>query len=230
MRGSIWGLTLVLCVACGGRAASFEGGAGATHVGAAVAQNAGASGEDGASGAPEPSTPNYVPDQAVPFDHAYLADGSFENDNGFGWDACYSHTPGSLSWKHNSSSEGMIAIEFTPGSCNNCADAPSDSQLYLWFSTQPETAMSLYFDAANLNNAAPLGELRLQTTSGVCQTLRPLVSIPLADLALGPTWQARCIDLPAFNSDPALGVAVTGTTFDIGLDAFRLGPPCHALR
>jgi hypothetical protein len=205
--------------------------AGAANVSGASGAGAGAAntgGVSGVSGAPA-TTPEYVPDHAQPFDQTYVEDGSFESSNGHGWDTCYSDTPGVLSRPQNNASDGTRSFEFTSGSCPNCSyDGPSDSQVYSWFTQQPTTALSLYFDIINISNTPPLGELRLETTDKYCRPLRPLTVIQLSNLLLEPTWQTRCVDLAAFDSDPALGVAITGASFDVALDALRLGPPCHA--
>ncbi|MEO7033740.1 MAG: hypothetical protein ABI335_07970 [Polyangiaceae bacterium] len=161
------------------------------------------------------------------FDQAYFEDGSFEGNQGFGWDTCHSRTPAVVS-SRESAPEGMRSLEFSSAACEYCKDDnPSASQAYLWFKQQPSSALSLYFDVLNLSNSPPLGELRLESSDSQCETLRPLVTIALSNLALQPTWQTRCVDLPPFGPDFALGVAVAGTAFDVALDAFRLGPPCH---
>ncbi|MEO8902289.1 MAG: hypothetical protein ABI488_10320 [Polyangiaceae bacterium] len=237
MRGRYWSAIAGLCLACGGHAASLEtssgasGGASAERGGSDSTNSAGASAggvnAGGLGGASTPPLPNYVPDQAVPYDKAYFEDGSFE-ENGFGWDTCHTRTPAVVTLRE-SAPEGMLSLEFSSAACEYCKeDNPSASEAYLWFKQQPSSGLSLYFDVLNLSNSPPLGELRLETSNSQCMTLRPLLTIALSSLALQPTWQTRCVDLPAFGADYALGVAVTGAAFDVALDAFRLGPPCHA--
>jgi hypothetical protein len=87
--------------------------------------------------------------------------------------------------------------------------------------------MSLYFDIMNLDVAAPRGELRLEMTNSACVTQAPLATILLADLTPNQTWQTRCVDLPLLAPGAALGLAVTGASYDIALDSLRLGPQCH---
>ena len=200
----------------GGAGAETET-AGTTSVGAA-----------GAAGA----TPSFVPETPAPFDQAYLEDGSFEAYNGNGWDTCDTSTPGVLTRTHGNASQGGRAFEFSSGACPGCyrTNAPSTSQVYLWFTQTPPSAMGLYFDVLNLSNTTPLGELRLEATDLVCDPVRPLATITLSDLVLEHSWQTRCIDLPAFGPNEALGIAVAGASYDVALDALRFGPPCHVPR
>ena len=213
-------------VTAGGAGAGGATGIGGDAYGGGGVASSNAAG--GTAGAPV-TTSEYVPDHAQPFDQTYLEDGSFESSNGHGWDTCYSHIPAVVTRAQNEASDGTRSFEFTSGTCPNCSyDGPSNSQVYSWFTEQPTTALSLYFDVLSLSNAPPLGELRLETTDKFCRPLRPLTVVQLSDLLIEQTWQTRCVDLPAFGSDPALGIAVAGMSFDIALEALRLGPPCHA--
>jgi len=189
---------------------------------------AGTDGDDQA-GTPA-STSNYVPDRAAPFDQAYLEDGSFESNSGSGWDTCPTDTAALLNRTRGDASQGDRALEFSSGECAGCypPNAPSTSQVYLWFRQRPASALSLYFDVLNLSKEAPLGELSLETVDSACRPLQPLATVALSDLALAQSWQTRCVDLPAFGGNEDLGIAVTGASFDIALDALRFGPPCHA--
>jgi hypothetical protein len=56
-----------------------------------------------------------------------------------------------------------------------------------------------------------------------------LATIPLAQLQADPGWQTRCVTLTPKQPFSAFGPTLAGERFDIGLDAFRFGPPCHAL-
>lgn len=174
--------------------------------------------------------PNYVPTHDVPFDQTYLEDGSFESNQGFGYDTCATRTPASLEHITADASEGSRAFQFSSASCVGICSPnnPSDSQIYLWFTTRPSSAAAgLYFDVRNLSRAAPAGELRIAAVDSLCVSLRDLARAALSDLRLEQDFQTRCIDLPALKAEERLGLAVAGTSFQIALDALRIGPPCH---
>ncbi|MEO6598269.1 MAG: hypothetical protein ABIQ16_00240, partial [Polyangiaceae bacterium] len=174
----LWGAALGVSAACGGNAApnaagvgaagkmaADQPGAGTGGVGGGEFPAAGASGESGNG----PAQPGYVPAHDVPFDQAYLEDGSFEANQGFGFDTCPTRTPGSLTLA-NKGSEGDRFLQFDSGSCSGtCAlSNPSDSQIYLWFNAQPSSAMGLYFDVLNFGTEAPIGALTLAAVDQAC--------------------------------------------------------------
>ncbi|MEO6600021.1 MAG: hypothetical protein ABIQ16_09135 [Polyangiaceae bacterium] len=233
----LWGAAFGLSVACGGNAASTaatagsagkvaadQPGAGTGGVGLGDLPAAGAAGESGNG----PAQPDYVPAHDVPFDQAYFEDGSFEMNQGFGFDTCFTRTPGSVTQASNGS-EGESFVRFNSGPCTGTCNPgnPSDSQIYLWFNAQPSSAMGLYFDVLNFSAEPPIGALTLAAVDHLCVSVGQSAQAALSELALAPTWQTRCIDLPALNADEWLGITVSGASFQIGLDALRLGPPCR---
>jgi hypothetical protein len=63
-------------------------------------------------------------------------------------------------------------------------------------------------------------------TDGVCEKETLFADIPLDKLQLGAAWSTRCVNVVGTGAHAAIGVAVTGGTHHIGLDALRLGPAC----
>jgi hypothetical protein len=178
---------------------------------------------------------DYVPDVPVDYDGRYL-DGSFEQNQGFGWDTCHTRTPTRISVPETGASDGSRFVMFdsvgppTPWSPTN----PSASQLYMWFSAPPSAtaATGVYFDAKNVGGAGGVvtGVLRLYGTNAVCERESALAEIELDRLQLMPDWTTRCATITGLGAHAGIGLAMSGDTYQIGIDAFRLGPPCHASR
>jgi hypothetical protein len=182
------------------------------------------------SAPPDAPPPSYVPSAVFGYDGQYL-DGSFEGSPGFGWDMCFTRTPGVMTDKSSGGSQGPVFLTFQSGACAGvCSpDHPSSSQVYTWFSKNTNTseAMGLYFDVTNMAAIEPTGTLSFYGTDGVCEKETLFADIPLDKLQLGPGWSTRCVNVLGSGAHAAIGVAVTGGTHHIGLDALRLGPVCH---
>jgi hypothetical protein len=181
--------------------------------------------------APPDSPPDYVPSAPFAYDGQYL-DGSFERLLGFGWDRCFTKTPEVLTSMTTGGSHGSVYVSFESGGCSEaCApDNPSNSQVYAWFSRSTNTsqAMGLYFDVINLADSEPTGVLSFYGTDGVCEKETLFAEIPLDRLELGSGWSTRCVNVVGTGAHAAIGIAVSGGTHHIGIDALRLGRVCHA--
>ncbi len=221
---------------CGGDAskkgapdpASLGGGGAATGGGGAAAGGGGTTRAGAAGGGQERD--DHVPEEEFPYDSEYLEEGSFEAVPGFGWDTCYTKTPGKVRSRASSGSTGDRFLEIQSSSC----DAPcstshtSESQFYVWFveGKEPPRAAGLYLDLINLSApTASNGSFTAYAVDPGCQTLRPLIEVPLGDLSLTGDWSTRCFEV-ALEPDEWLGFAVAGSAFDLGLDGLRLGPSC----
>lgn len=213
-------LTALLTLGCGGRASESDSGE----------PPKGGGGQVPAGGGSGQVPQDYVPDSIAPFDDLHLDDGSFENGQGFGWDTCFTKTPGSLKMGELGASNGNYFLEFASSPCDGiCSPENSaDSQLYAWFGEgkQPTEPFGLYLDLINLDGASPDGRFVLYAVDLSCNTLRPLFDVPLSDFSLTRTWSTRCVE-PALEPGERLGLAVTGPRYHIGLDALRSGPTCH---
>jgi len=88
--------------------------------------------------------------------------------------------------------------------------------------------MTLYFDLKNLGETPPRGALQVYATDLACGNEELLTEVDLADLALSPDWSTRCITLPDLAGHDAIGLAFTGGSHHIALDAVRGGVACHA--
>lgn len=184
----------------------------------------------------------YVPDVALPYDGKYLAGGSFEDNQGHGWDTCYTKTrgqpPASIT---GGASDGDRYIQFESGACSGICgpDHPSTSQLYLWFdSFRPTTdPVGFYFSVLDVEAAAAvvggggadlMGTLEVYGVNSSCEEEVGLAAVALGDLGLEGTWQTRCVDVSGIASNSGVGLAVSGPgPFKVGLDGVGLGPPCH---
>jgi hypothetical protein len=226
-------LSGLLALGCGGRAANPDSGA---HKGGQAPVAGGGSapigGDDQApAGAGGHVTEDYVPVAPAPFNDMHLSDGSFEEAPGFGWDRCFTKTPGSVMQGEVDASNGDYFVELTTSTCRGtCSEAnASDSQLYVWFGEgkHPTAPAGLYLDLINLAEATPDGRFSLYAVDASCETLRPLFDLPLSALSLTRNWSTRCFDI-ALDPDEGLGLAVHGPQYHLGLDALRLGPACGA--
>ena len=186
---------------------------------------------DDSTAGPPGTAEDYVPDAPIAYDGHYL-DGSFESNQGTGWDTCHTRTPGKLSRAQSGGSDGSSYLTFESGSCDGTCAAtnPSASHLYTWFSTAPSATatMGLYFDVKNAGAADPSGVLRFYGTDLVCQQDSVLAEIDLARLKMSSGWTTRCVTISGPGADTAIGISVSGGAYKIGVDAIRLGAPCHA--
>ncbi len=173
---------------------------------------------------------DYTPSVVAPFNTENFDDGSFEQGPGFGWDRCYTRTPGAVIAVAQGGSEGSRFMELVTAPCEaTCASDPrSRSQLYLWFgeSGHPTEPSGIYVDFSNLDATPPSGKLQLFAVNSVCDAERQLLELPLEALMLRSSWSTRCFDA-SFASDESLGLAVVGPRYHLGIDGVRLGPPCH---
>lgn len=177
---------------------------------------------------------DYVPDVAIAYDARYL-DGSFEGNQGFGWDTCHTRTPGKITRTEIGGSAGSSHVTFeSAAACEGvCSPTnPSSSHLYTWFSGAPSATarMGLYFDVKNLSatGAAPTGVLRFYGTDLICEQDSVLAEIELGRLRMSSGWSTRCVTVTGPGADTAIGMSVSGGAHTVGIDALRLGPPCHA--
>ncbi len=177
---------------------------------------------------------DYVPDAPIAYDARYL-DGSFEGNQGFGWDTCHTRTPGKISRALTGGSEGTSHVTFEAATaCEGvCSPTnPSASHVYTWFSGAPSATarMGLYFDVKNLgaSGAVPTGMLRFYGTDLICQQDSVLAEIDLVRLQMTSGWSTRCVTVTGAGADTAIGMSVSDGAHAVGIDALRLGPPCHA--
>jgi hypothetical protein len=186
---------------------------------------------DDSTAGPPSTMEDYIPDAPMAYDAHYL-DGSFEGTQGNGWDTCHTRTPGKVGRVQSGGSEGNAYLTIESGTCDGVCSStnPSASHLYAWFSTAPSATakMGLYFDIKNVGAAAPTGVLRFYGTDLVCQQDSVLAEIELAKLQLSSSWSTRCVTVTGPGADTAVGLSASGGTHKIGVDALRLGPPCHA--
>jgi hypothetical protein len=183
-----------------------------------------------AGGAPaERTNSNFVPDAPPAYDERNGL-GSFEDNQGFGWDTCSTRTPEIVSLQSDGS-EGSAFMSFQSVDDRARAEFPSDrpsaSQLYLWSRPASERNENLYFDVKNLAGTAVSGSILFYGTDHICSDEQLLLEVDLALIELLPAWATRCVTVSGLRAHEALGIAVTGAAHSIGLDAFRFGPPCH---
>ncbi len=240
MRNQAAVLALTLGVACGGEAerkspsgasggGPTEGGGGSSAAGSAAAGSA-------AAGA---ASSSYVPeDSNVPAaGDGRLEGGSFEGNLGSGWDFCFSKYPGATDMRGSGdSSDGDTWMGFdSQKSCSDsfaCRADSGDIQVGFWLGTPlpPGEPLHLYFDAINLGQAPPSGILHVDVVAPSaigCMSAAALATIPLGDLALTSDWSTRCVSFTPNTAFDVFGLYVEGGTFQLGLDAFRFGPPCR---
>ena len=107
---------------------------------------------------------------------------------------------------------------------------PSASHVYNWFSVAPSATakMGLYFEAMNAGGADATGVLRFYGTDMVCEQDSVLAEIELGRLQMLSGWSTRCVTITGPGSDTAIGISVSDGAHAVGIDALRLGPPCHA--
>jgi hypothetical protein len=177
---------------------------------------------------------DYVPDAPIAYDGRYL-DGSFEGNLGTGWDMCATKTPGKPTHPTTGGAQGSSYLRFEAGGCEGVCAAtnPSAAQAYAWFSAAPSATakMGLYFDVLNAGGSDATGALRFYGTDLICQQDSVLAEIDLARLLarlpMSATWSTRCVTVTGPGADTAIGLSVSGGAHQIGIDALRLGPPCH---
>jgi hypothetical protein len=189
---------------------------------------------DGSTAGGPRATEDYVPDVPIAYNARYL-DGSFEGNQGFGWDTCYTRTPGKVTHPQSGGSEGSSHATFASAAAceGRCLPTnPSSSHVYTWFSGAPSATarMGLYFDVKNLGGTGvdPTGVLRFYGTDLVCEQDSVLAEIELGRLRMSSGWSTRCVTVTGPGADTAIGISVSGGAHTVGIDALRLGPPCHA--
>ena len=229
-------VAMISAVACGGES-TRDGSSGAGR--GAMGGGGGSSAiGNGAAGA-DAQTGSYVPEDSnvPPGGDGRLEGGSFEGNLGFGWDFCFSKYPGLTAVQDGAgSSDGGTWLAFD--SQRSCADSfacradSGDIQVGFWLGTPlPAGApLHLYFDAINIGQATPSGILHVDVvhaTANGCMSAAALATIPLRDLELASGWSTRCVSFTPNAALDVFGLYVTGETFQLGLDAFRFGPPCR---
>jgi hypothetical protein len=221
----------------GGASGSSLGGIGAAGSSGAEGSSLGGS---GAAGAGAQAGRSYVPeDSDVPAaGDGRLTGGSFEGNLGAGWDFCFTKSPGLVLMRDSGgSSDGNAWLAFdSQKSCSEsfvCQADGDDAQVGFWLDAPlpPGVPVHLYFDAINLSEASPSGILHfdgLPFDDGqhACRSAAALATIPLSDLALTSDWATRCVSFTPDAVFDVFGLYVTGEAFQLGLDAFRFGPPC----
>jgi len=233
-HGRVEFLALCLALSCGGKHREESGvgaaGASADQGFGGTSASAGTGGTGGGA-IPHGTEPDFVPEAPPAYDETNHLD-SFEGGQGTTWDTCTTHTPETLALK-DGGSDGDRYLWFQ--STSNGAPEPSSgrssaSELYVWFAPETPVTDHLYFDAKNLGGSEISGALRFYGTNSSCREEELLAEIDLAELKLSSDWAVRCVSLDGLVEHDALGVAVTGGSHTIGLDAFRFGRACHTQR
>ena len=220
----------MLSLACGGessRHGTTRGDGGSSATGGAPA----------GAGAP---TGRYVPEDSnvPPAGDGRLEGGSFEGNLGNGWDFCFSKYPGGAgvgSGVGSSDGETWLAFD-SQRSCSDsfgCRADGGDIQVGFWLRAPLPAGepLHLYFDAINLGQGTPSGILHVDVVQPMatgCMSAAALATLPLRDLDLTSDWATRCVSFTPSTALGVFGLYVTGETFQVGLDAFRFGPPCRS--
>jgi len=214
---------------CAGKSARDE-----AKVGAAAGMGPTAGG--GASQGGAASDPDFAPDNPdVPAQGDGRLRGSFEGNQGDGWDTCFSSLPGLSPNQPGASaaSDGARYLTFDSSveagpSCTS--STCSDAQVAFWLDAPISAgeALSLYFDVINLKSTDPSGILHIDGTDSSCVTTEKLATIPLGALDISSSWQTRCLTFTTQTDLSVFGIYVDRGDFHIGVDAFRFGPACHA--
>jgi hypothetical protein len=189
---------------------------------------------DDSTAGPPGTMEDYVPDAPIAYDARYL-DGSFEGNQGFGWDTCHTRTPGTITRAQSGGSDGSSYVTFESAAACEGGCSPTNlsaSHLYAWFSSAPSATakMGLYFDVENLGGAGAdaTGVLRFYGADLACLQDSVLAEIDLTRLQMSSGWSTRCVTVTGPGADTAIGISVSGGAHKVGIDALRLGPPCHA--
>lgn len=235
MRNRAVMLAMMLGLGCGGQSerdgTSGVPGPGTTDGGGSspVGSDTAASAQAGKSYVPEASNLSAAGD-------GRLDGGSFEGNLGDGWDFCPSKHPGAtLMEGSDRSSDGDAWLAFdSRKSCSAssaCRAEGSDTQVGFWLGTPLPAGvpLHLYFDAINLGQETPSGTLHVHVVDVMqtgCMSAGALATIPLGDLELTSDWSTRCVSFTPNVPLDVLGLYVTGSAFQLGLDALRFGPPC----
>jgi hypothetical protein len=230
-------VAMMSALACGGEA-ERDGSSGASGRGTAGGSGGSSASGNGAAGAGA-QTSSYLPDDSnvPPAGDGRLEGGSFEGNLGFGWDFCFSKYPGATGVRgSDAASDGDTWLAFdSQKSCSDsfgCQADSGDIQVGFWLDTPlpAREPLHLYFDAINLGQATPSGILHVdvvQATVDGCMSAAALATIPLRDLELTSGWSTRCVSFTPNAALDVFGLYVTGEAFQLGLDAFRFGPPCR---
>jgi hypothetical protein len=234
-----WILGIAFVSSCAGRSEPQGAFAGAPS-GAASSGGADAAGGLGTTAGSESTTGSvaraYVPDHPnqPPEGDGRVTGGSFEQSQGAGWDTCFSRNAGGAYTNGEpEASDGEHC--FTFDSRRACVDSPAcrptggDAQFGFWLGSVVPAGdpVHLYFDVINFGSSQPNGELAIDAVGSLCESREVLAKLPLSALALDTFWQTRCVSFLPGAPFSTFGVYVTGSSFYMGLDTFRFGPPCH---
>jgi hypothetical protein len=165
-----------------------------------------------------------------------LADVPDENPGGTpdGWDFCQSDlVAGPRAGKSDPpASRGARYWLYSPATPQPSPDpARPLAQAYFYFG-QPLASggKGLYFDATLVSGTAAGATLELYSVDEVCQKPVSLGGYSLSALLVMPgKWATTCITLPSGLLLNGLGVRLEAAKAELGVDAFRFGPPCPAL-
>jgi hypothetical protein len=109
--------------------------------------------------------------------------------------------------------------------------APPLAQAYFYFGQRlAPGGKGLWFDAMLVSGSAE-ATFELSAVDEVCEKPAPLGSFSMSPLlATSGRWATTCVELPTGQLLKGLGIRLVAANADIGLDAFRLGPPCPPMR
>jgi hypothetical protein len=165
-----------------------------------------------------------------------LADVPDENPGGTpdGWDLCQSDlVAGPRAGKSDPpASRGAQYLLYSLATPQPSPDpARPLAQAYFYFG-QPLASggKGLYFDATLVSGNAAGATLELYSVDKVCQKPASLGRYSLSALLVTPgKWATTCVALPFGLLLDGLGVRLQAASAELGVDAFRFGPPCPAL-
>jgi hypothetical protein len=109
--------------------------------------------------------------------------------------------------------------------------APPLAQAYFYFGQRlAPGGKGLWFDATLVSGSAD-ATFELFAVDKVCEKPAPLGSFSMSPLLATPgRWASTCVELPVGQLLDGLGIRLVAANAEIGLDAFRLGPPCPPMR
>jgi hypothetical protein len=173
----------------------------------------------------------YIPSDGSPIVDDADPAGGVTDLPGEGFDFCSSRTPGDVSIDHttpSSQGDGFLRFRSSAGCQGRCSrQNPSDAQVFAWpKATSFDVVTGLYFDIVDLGATPSTGIMTIYGTDEACGANFVITYVPLTALAPRETWSTRCISVrPGIQK--AIGIAITGGSYDIGIDAIRFGQYCH---
>lgn len=174
-----------------------------------------------------PESPYLPSDTNVPpeGDRRLLPGGALEGNLGNGWDFCRS----GVAHESEGAADGEKFIRFdSKNDMSTDPDAPVAAFGFWLNETLPaDEKLFLYFAARSAMQFDPASQLRVWGTGGLCTQEELLAAMPLSELALTSSWGTRCVELEPAAEYSVLGVDMTGTSYQVDVDTFRFGPPCH---